>query len=92
MRVFIYEFVTGGGWWSIAERAPTGSLLAEGAGDACRGVRRLRTGLPGVQVSNARRFAAGRAGDFADESAVVESACGERESLNYTQPPATGRC
>jgi predicted ATP-grasp superfamily ATP-dependent carboligase len=30
MRVFVYEFVTGGGWWSLADEPPSGSLLAEG--------------------------------------------------------------
>src|SRR5262249_2522693 len=30
MRVFLYEFVTGGGWWHYAG-PPPGSLLAEGA-------------------------------------------------------------
>lgn len=51
MRVFLYEFVTGGGWWSItASDPPTGSLLREGkamasaiAADFCR--------VPGVQVT-----------------------------------------
>jgi predicted ATP-grasp superfamily ATP-dependent carboligase len=32
MRIFVYEFVTGGGWWSIdAGQPPNGSLLREGA-------------------------------------------------------------
>ncbi len=31
MRVFVYEFVTGGGWYDVdPARAPGGSLLAEG--------------------------------------------------------------
>ena len=30
MRVFLYEFVTGGGWWSLSGQPPSGSLLAEG--------------------------------------------------------------
>jgi predicted ATP-grasp superfamily ATP-dependent carboligase len=31
MRILVYEFVTGGGWFSIEPTAPAGSLLAEGA-------------------------------------------------------------
>ncbi|HYN00148.1 MAG TPA: hypothetical protein VET25_10410, partial [Aestuariivirgaceae bacterium] len=31
MRVFVYEFVTGGGWWSLGSDVPPESLLAEGA-------------------------------------------------------------
>jgi hypothetical protein len=50
MRVFLYEFVSGGGWWSWAPTsAPAGSLLREGA--AMRGALAedlLR--VPGCQV------------------------------------------
>src|SRR5687767_1057158 len=32
MRFFIYEFVTGGGWWSVdGNNPPSGSLLNEGS-------------------------------------------------------------
>jgi predicted ATP-grasp superfamily ATP-dependent carboligase len=31
MRVFLYEYVTGGGWWGEDAHAPAGSLLAEGS-------------------------------------------------------------
>lgn len=32
MRIFVYEFVSGGGWWSVdQENPPTGSLLNEGS-------------------------------------------------------------
>ncbi len=30
MRLLVYEFVTGGGWYSLAPEPPAGSLLAEG--------------------------------------------------------------
>jgi predicted ATP-grasp superfamily ATP-dependent carboligase len=30
MRIFLYEFVTGGGWYDVSADAPSGSLLAEG--------------------------------------------------------------
>jgi predicted ATP-grasp superfamily ATP-dependent carboligase len=30
MRILIYEFVTGGGWFSVEPNSPAGSLLAEG--------------------------------------------------------------
>jgi predicted ATP-grasp superfamily ATP-dependent carboligase len=30
MRIFVYEFVTGGGWWSMSGDPPGGSLLIEG--------------------------------------------------------------
>ncbi|QDU96130.1 ATP-grasp domain-containing protein [Lignipirellula cremea] len=31
MRVFVYEYVTGGGWFEQSSEPPTGSLLAEGS-------------------------------------------------------------
>lgn len=30
MRIFLYEFVTGGGWYHVDSKPPQGSLLAEG--------------------------------------------------------------
>lgn len=59
MRIFIYEFVTGGGWWSISEQPPKGSLLREGnamaaalAEDFAR-IGEIRT-LHDVRIQNQR--------------------------------------
>ena len=53
MRVFVYEFITGGGLLSTGDRAPTGSLLAEGAAMA-RALAADFSALPDVEVSALR--------------------------------------
>lgn len=49
MRLFLYEFITGGGLWSRGER-PEGSLLAEGAAMAVALANDL-AGIDGVEVT-----------------------------------------
>jgi predicted ATP-grasp superfamily ATP-dependent carboligase len=50
MQVFVYEFITGGGLWSLGDEPPDGSLLAEGsamaaavAADFCKAGHDVRT-------------------------------------------------
>src|SRR5688572_11295846 len=54
MRVFVYEFVSGGGMWSVAgDLPPSGSLLAEGSAMAAA-ITADFAALPNVEVSALR--------------------------------------
>ena len=54
MQILLYEFVTGGGWWSVdAARPPAGSLLAEGRA-MIRALAEDFARLPGVEVVTSR--------------------------------------
>jgi predicted ATP-grasp superfamily ATP-dependent carboligase len=51
MRIFIYEFVTGGGWYDVdPEHPPSGSLLAEGRG-MVEAVARDFLAIKGMEVA-----------------------------------------
>ena len=54
MRIFLYEFVTGGGWYDVdPHQPPSGSLLAEGAA-MLRAVASDFLALPGIEVFTLR--------------------------------------
>jgi len=77
MRILIYEFVTGGGWFSVEPNSPAGTLLAEGramltalAGDfaalgcevdVLHDVRLVPPSLPGARIHDVASAAVERA-------------------------------
>lgn len=86
--VFVYEFITGGGWWHLdAARPPDGSLLREGRAMA-RAVVADFLALPNVRVVTTldARLREGDAAPFRADLpdplvSLVRSACEERETL-----------
>ena len=83
MRIFVYEYVTGGGFWSEpGSPLPAGSLLAEGRAMARSVVQDLLR-IPDVEVwtSRDRRLPAGCTVTQGCRTEEVESAVGERHML-----------
>jgi predicted ATP-grasp superfamily ATP-dependent carboligase len=90
MRIFVYEFITGGGAWSLDDRcALSGSLAREGRAMASA-IAADFASLPDVEVLTTRdsRLAPLHPANCRVE--LIESAAGEREALEHLAKAADG--
>ena len=101
MRIFLYEFLTGGGCWSLGDDPPSGSLLAEGIAmrdalaadlaaapdiDAIHLLHDQR--LPSLELSHKLQFHL--ADEFADALITIEKLAGHKPPAILIAPEFSG--